>query len=268
MTWCFHVGLNLPKGQLRFVDQWPLLNPSEPLFILASYLAFVLKVGPALMEGRPPVQIKGFLIFYNVIKVINSAVLAYKFFSYIVDKGLFPRKCEHDEVTLYTIAALYWKYMATKILDLFDTIFFVIRKKYNQVTFLHVYHHSFMVVITWVCLKYDPSDHWAFMAVMNCLIHSVMYTYYGVAALGPRYARYLWWKKYLTMMQLIQFVLVIGHVVIQTYTSECPMHASSYWIGLSNLALFICLFTDFYKKRYRAKGNMPIGLAFTKQVTE
>lgn len=30
-----------------------------------------------------------------------------------------------------------------------------------------------------------------------------MYSYYGLAALGPHVARYLWWKKYLTILQLV-----------------------------------------------------------------
>ena len=29
-----------------------------------------------------------------------------------------------------------------------------------------------------------------------------MYTYYGLAALGPSIQPYLWWKKYLTKLQV------------------------------------------------------------------
>ncbi|XP_059062788.1 elongation of very long chain fatty acids protein 4-like [Achroia grisella] len=254
----FLTGLQLPKGQLTFVERWPLINPNEVAFVLATYLLFVLKIGPIIMESRTAFRIKGFLIFYNVLKVINSSILAYKFLSYVLKNGLFPRKCEHDNLTLYIIASLYWKYMVTKFLDLFDTVFFIIRKKYNQVTFLHMYHHVFMVVITWSCLKYDPSDHWAFMATINCFVHTIMYTYYGIAALGPSYAKYIWWKKYLTLLQLVQFILVIAHLLVQTYTSKCPMLGITYWIGLANLFLFILLFTDFYNKRYRARCNKKL----------
>ncbi|XP_039757197.1 elongation of very long chain fatty acids protein 4-like [Pararge aegeria] len=246
--------LQLPKGYLSFVERWPLMNPNDVIFIIVTYLIFVLKIGPFLMARREPFKMKGFLILYNIIKITNSSVLAYKFLAYVVDKGLFPRKCEHDDRTMYIIAVLYWKYMATKILDLFDTVFFVLRKKSSQITFLHVYHHVFMVVISWSSLKYDPSDHWAFMAVVNCTIHAIMYTYYGLSAMGPTYAKYLWWKKYLTLMQLIQFKIIILHIAIQTYTSPCPMSMVSYWVGVSNLAIFMGLFTDFYRKNYRLKS--------------
>ncbi|CAH2245649.1 jg6554 [Pararge aegeria aegeria] len=216
---------------LSFVERWPLMNPNDVIFIIVTYLIFVLKIGPFLMARREPFKMKGFLILYNIIKITNSSVLAYKI-----------------------IAVLYWKYMATKILDLFDTVFFVLRKKSSQITFLHVYHHVFMVVISWSSLKYDPSDHWAFMAVVNCTIHAIMYTYYGLSAMGPTYAKYLWWKKYLTLMQLIQFKIIILHIAIQTYTSPCPMSMVSYWVGVSNLAIFMGLFTDFYRKNYRLKS--------------
>ena len=42
-----------------------------------------------------------------------------------------------------------------------------------------------------------------FHALCNSFIHFCMYIYYGVAALGPRYQKYLWWKKYMTSMQIV-----------------------------------------------------------------
>ena len=42
-----------------------------------------------------------------------------------------------------------------------------------------------------------------FHSMLNSFIHLVMYTYYGMAALGPQYQKYLWWKKYMTSMQIV-----------------------------------------------------------------
>lgn len=47
-----------------------------------------------------------------------------------------------------------YMYLILKIVDLMDTVFFVLRKKNNQVTFLHTYHHSLMVLSSYVHLKY------------------------------------------------------------------------------------------------------------------
>ncbi len=43
----------------------------------------------------------------------------------------------------------------------------------------------------------------SFHAVVNACVHVIMYTYYGLAAAGPRFQKYLWWKKYMTAIQLV-----------------------------------------------------------------
>ncbi|GFY37125.1 elongation of very long chain fatty acids protein [Trichonephila inaurata madagascariensis] len=45
----------------------------------------------------------------------------------------------------------------------------------------------------------------AFLA--NAAIHVIMYTYYGLAAFGPSMQKYLWWKKYLTILQIVRIHL-------------------------------------------------------------
>lgn len=43
-----------------------------------------------------------------------------------------------------------------------------------------------------------------FGAHMNALIHVLMYLYYGLASCGPKIQKYLWWKKYLTIIQMVR----------------------------------------------------------------
>lgn len=40
------------------------------------------------------------------------------------------------------MAAVCWIFYMSKFIELFDTLFFILRKKFNQVTFLHVFHHG------------------------------------------------------------------------------------------------------------------------------
>lgn len=49
-----------------------------------------------------------------------------------------------------------WWYFISKVVELLDTVFFVLRKKQAQVTFLHVYHHSVTCLFSWGYLKYLP----------------------------------------------------------------------------------------------------------------
>jgi hypothetical protein len=40
---------------------------------------------------------------------------------------------------------------------------------------------------------------------LNSVVHVIMYFYYMVAAMGPKYQKYLWWKKYMTWIQLVRY---------------------------------------------------------------
>ena len=63
-------------------------------------------------------------------------------------------------------------------------------------------------------------------------VHTIMYFYYMCAAFGPSVQKYLWWKKYITTIQLVQFVLVFFHA-IQPLFFECdfPKAASLMFAG-------------------------------------
>lgn len=52
-----------------------------------------------------------------------------------------------------------WWYFISKVVELLDTVFFVLRKKQAQVTFLHVYHHSVTCLFSWGYLKYLPGKY-------------------------------------------------------------------------------------------------------------
>lgn len=43
--------------------------------------------------------------------------------------------------------------------------------------------------------------------VINSFVHIIMYTYYLLAAIGPHLHKYLWWKKYITDLQMVSFKL-------------------------------------------------------------
>lgn len=45
--------------------------------------------------------------------------------------------------------------------------------------------------------------------MVNSSVHIIMYFYYGLAAAGPRFQKFLWWKKYMTAIQLVRKPLVV-----------------------------------------------------------
>lgn len=97
-------------------------------------------------------------------------------------------------------------YFILKIVDLLDTVFFVLRKKNKQISFLHVYHHAGMVVLCWNATKFLGGGQSVFTGFINSIIHIVMYTYYLVTAFSAKHKNNVWWKKYITQMQIVSFL--------------------------------------------------------------
>lgn len=104
-----------------------------------------------------------------------------------------------------------------------------------------------------ILFKIENSYVLAFLpAMVNSFIHVLMYSYYGLAALGPSVAKYLWWKKYLTILQLIQFTtaLILG---INGIRSGCDFPLWMQYALVIYMVSFIVLFGNFYAKAYIAK---------------
>jgi phosphatidylglycerophosphate synthase len=93
---------------------------------------------------------------------------------------------------------------------LFFQIFFVLRKKDEHVSLLHVVHHGIMPMSVWFGVRFTPGGHSTFFGLLNTFVHIVMYFYYMVAAMGPQYQKFIWWKKYLTAFQMVRSYLSLS----------------------------------------------------------
>ncbi|KAF7218973.1 elongation of very long chain fatty acids protein 7-like, partial [Nothobranchius furzeri] len=133
-----------------------------------------------------------------------------------------------------------WWFFLSKVIELSDTLFFILRKKNSQLTFLHVYHHGTMIFNCWAGVKhvtgqFSPSSapHPAafFVGLVNSFVHIIMYSYYGLAAIGPHMQKYLWWKRYLTSLQLVskwlhKCLMYINYWFILSQTLNCIYRCS------------------------------------------
>lgn len=79
-----------------------------------------------------------------------------------------------------------------------------------------------------------------------------MYFYYMVAAMGPQYQKYLWWKKYMTSIQLVQFILILGYMLL-VGAKGCNMPKTLTFFFVANTIIFLYLFGNFYRKTYNSK---------------
>lgn len=137
----------------------------------------------------------------------------------------------------------------SRIIELIDTLWIVLRKKNRQITFLHVFHHSFVLLMTWFYFRIAPGGSSAMFPIVNGMVHTVMYAYYTLStfdSLKP----YLWWKKYVTRIQLTQFIILGLHFTVAALTPDCGYPRILSLTGLGISCMFFTLFITFYRQTY------------------
>lgn len=162
-------------------------------------------------------------------------------------------------------------YFLLKILDLLDTVgatefvylqailyfgcfllqvFFLLRKRFTHITFLHVYHHSAMVLAVYIGTRFLPAGQATMLGILNSMVHCLMYGYYLVSALNENVARSIWWKKHITQIQMVQFLMLVVHFTMGVFATECTYPKSiSFVMAIQNLFMLF-MFGDFYIKTY------------------
>nr|CAB3242177.1 elongation of very long chain fatty acids protein 4-like [Phallusia mammillata] len=232
--------------------QWPLVHsPWNPITAAALYLYFCINVR-RLTAKMPTYQIRPLLIAYNALMVALSLYMTYEFFvtAYLSDYNLLCQAVDYSPTPLPTrMASVCWLYYASKYLELVETVMFSLRKKYSQITFLHVYHHTSMLFVWWLAAKYLPGGQSFLFGGINSFVHTVMYTYYGLSAFGPHMQKYLWWKKYITVLQLSQFVILF-FFCIQSLVTGCPYAPWMCKLMIGYAVTLLLLFLNFYMQAY------------------
>ncbi|XP_034287744.1 elongation of very long chain fatty acids protein 4 [Pantherophis guttatus] len=235
------------------VENWPMMQTPFPTLIISTLYLLAVWLGPKWMKTREPFQFRFLLIFYNFGMVLLNFYIFKELFMSSRARG-YSYICQSvdysDNEYEVRIAGALWWYYISKGIEYLDTIFFILRKKFNQISFLHVYHHFTMFTLWWVGIKWVAGGQAFFGAHINAFIHVVMYMYYGLAACGPKFQKYLWWKRYLTIMQLLQFHVTIGHTALSIYI-DCPFPKWMHWGVIFYASTFIVLFGNFYYRTYK-----------------
>jgi len=225
------------------------------------YLVFVKIVGPHYMKNRPAYDLRDVLYYYNLIHIVGNGVCS--LIALYITRGTYDcwlNTRTGDPNNPYHTVLLYlsFTYFCAKFLDLFDTVFFILRKKDKQVSFLHVVHHSVMPPCTYVALRFAPIGRASIIGIVNSVVHTVMYTYYWLAAM-PSMQKHLWWKKYITLLQICQFIIFFAHALQGIFLidwKDFPIGVSV--LELLNAMFFLKSFTDFFKSTYTQKPRSSI----------
>uniref|UniRef100_A0A182KCB0 Elongation of very long chain fatty acids protein n=1 Tax=Anopheles christyi TaxID=43041 RepID=A0A182KCB0_9DIPT len=226
--------------------------------MIAIYLYFIYKYGPSYMEYRKPYNLRWIIAAYNIFQVAACGYLVRNYIKVGFQFNFIGRCTPKLPVTEYEhgLDAVYygWLAMCLRLIEFIETVFFVLRKKQNQVSALHVYHHISTFLIVWWSLKLSLSYQEMSIMVLNSIVHMIMYSYYFLSsfkACQPFTNRV---KPIITIIQLAQLVTMLVHVYAALQPS-CAANKTIYTLHAINLVILISLFTNFYIQTYVRKAR-------------
>jgi len=200
------------------------------------------------MKDRPVPALKNYMLTYNMYQTILNAwcVLSFIKEAYKADFSVWGNRYQPQKD--FQISFLVWVHYNNKYMELLDTVFMALRKKNNQISFLHVYHHVLLIWSWFAVCKIEPGGDSYFGATVNSFIHVLMYSYYACALLKIQIP----WKRQLTNCQMVQFCACFSQSIY-------VLNAGTYnkfltWLQIWVMSNMLVLFGNFYRKQYLNKA--------------
>lgn len=267
--------LGFPVEKFDFVPGKTYLSTwTEVIGLVISYYV-VIFLGKWFMRSFAPIKLNLLWQFHNLFLSIVSGffflLLFEQIFPIIWNHGIYYSICNSKSWTQSLVTIYYINYLI-KYIELIDTVFLFLNKKPLQ--FLHCYHHGATVFLCFTQLigqtpvSYVP-------IILNLGVHIVMYYYYFLCARGIR----VWWKKWVTRIQIIQFIFDLFFVYFATYTyfaytylpflpnfGDCSGKEFAALVGCFLLSSYLFLFIGFYLATYKSKEGRLIDKNLTKNI--
>ncbi|XP_055687487.1 elongation of very long chain fatty acids protein 4 [Lutzomyia longipalpis] len=241
------------------VYNWPLMQSPLGIFaIIAIYLCTVLKWGPEFMKSRRPYDLKIIIAAYNFSMIVMCSWVIYSYHQVGFSFSTFMSCHEMDfsvTPTLMRALNITWFVMMCKVIELVDTVFFVLRKKQKQVSVLHVYHHASTLFLCWLAVKYVGTGIALFSILLNSVVHVLMYSYYFLSIFQSLQKRLRPIKPYITVIQMVQFTIILIHIAITAYYN-CTLPTAILAMYFPNVIVIFYMFYKFFERSYvRNKGK-------------
>mmetsp|Transcript_37167 Transcript_37167/g.59693 ORF Transcript_37167/g.59693 Transcript_37167/m.59693 type:complete len:299 (-) Transcript_37167:451-1347(-) len=251
LNWEIHPISPVTKDWAGVESPTILLTSLYFYFAVVGLGCVVLKNVPKDPNQKDPFWLKSLVIFHNVFLVSLSLYMcvgcifeAYKNGYTVWGNAYNPKET--------ALAHYIWVFYVSKIYEFLDTFIMILKNNLKQVSFLHVYHHATISFMWWMIAHRAPGGDAYFSAALNSWVHVCMYTYYLMAVLigkdEKKRKKYLWWGRYLTQMQMLQFFLNLCQSVYTALYSPYPRFISQllfvYMISL------LGLFGHFYYSKH------------------
>ncbi|CRK92018.1 CLUMA_CG005598, isoform A [Clunio marinus] len=240
------------EGKYDVVDSFYFMTTPTPLILFITlYLYCVLKIGPAFMNNRKPFSLLKVIRVYNIFQVLACAWFVFKFHSHGFTFRNIWRCVDSLKKgsEIKTMNCMWW-FLMLRAFELIETVFFVLRKKQNQVSTLHLYHHISTLALLWLYFKYSSGMMELAIVVMNSSVHVVMYLYYFLSSFKRIAVIINGLKPFLTIIQLLQLVLMLGHCVVAIMPGCICGVSKLFYIQIANLSILIYFFMKFFIESY------------------
>lgn len=224
-----------------------------PIFFSIFYLS-VVYFGQKWMKDRKEFKIKPYIFTYNLYQCILNiwcvAAMCYEVYSNPIFSSMWGNYPVPGRPS-FRISFLIWVHYNNKYVELLDTLWMILRKKNNQISFLHCYHHVLLIWAWFLVCKIETGGDCYFGATVNSFIHVIMYGYYTLALLNVPCP----WKRWITNCQMLQFALCFSHSCYVVWKGNAPiiLPLAQGFVMLNMLFLF----GRFYIKSYGAKKDKP-----------
>mmetsp|Transcript_111231 Transcript_111231/g.255115 ORF Transcript_111231/g.255115 Transcript_111231/m.255115 type:complete len:268 (-) Transcript_111231:180-983(-) len=222
---------------------WPMADFESAALVVVLYLGFVM-FGSILfkMEAVPKFDLYPLRFMYNVVQVMLCSYMCLEAGIIAWREGYSLIPCNAYNALSPPVGNVLWLFYMSKILDFMDTFFIITGKKWKQLSFLHVYHHCTIFLFYWLNTNAGYDGDIYLTIVLNGFIHTVMYTYYFLSM----HTKDIWWKPYLTGMQMLQF-LCMNAQAIYLLVSGCTLFPAritlAYFVYIVSLLI---LFANFF----------------------
>ena len=226
----------------------PGATPGFLIFANAGYVLVTAALDFAMQRREKGFEIKGIITVYNLSCVIAAGYCAVHIILYKYQHpGSLACNALVEGPDGQHLAWVFWVFYAQKFWEFLDTWFFILRRSFRQVTFLHLFHHSSITVVVGSILRFDYSGDMFLPILLNSIVHVLMYSHYFVTALGIK----SWWRQHLTTLQLCQFVLIsVQSYIAYNAGPSCGAPDWAKLIMILYMASMLVLFGNFFMRRY------------------
>ncbi|KAJ1667361.1 hypothetical protein EV178_001355 [Coemansia sp. RSA 1646] len=200
-------------------------------------------------------SLKPFIVVHNLILAAYSLWTFVDFFPGVLratkNHGLKDGLCDtNSELWNGKLLEHGFLFYLSKYYEFIDTA--IILAKGRDAGRLQTFHHAGAVFVMWLG-NYTQSPYLSFFVFENSIIHTLMYTYYTLTALGLKPPG----KRILTQMQIAQFYIAFSGGVCYLALFRCQKTAQAVFtfVFMAYIIELIRLFTLFSRKTYKAGGN-------------